>query len=285
MTVPIPINPDNILPVFIDILYSRRREITSANLSAFYESPILTRTFRYFISRAVTAANVLSFLRQFLALGLEDDATSLAPLIAPQFLSILRATGSAPFSLTDLYKQVSPRVFAEILKDPQLAPNVSQLTDGDKVRLTDEFGSWKPQLSDADREALAGVVSWIETGSFIHLVRHKCDWVPSVHTRSLYSQILSNRRSALSRFEKELQGSGPFISRWYPFAWLQLISDARVRKVSPTVSLISLVSTLGGMAKSLDPCVRKTVLSFKRISGREVFYGTRPRISQSDDWN
>jgi hypothetical protein len=58
----------------------------------------------------------------------------------------------------------------------------------------------------------------------------------------------------LSKFERELQESAPFISRWYPFAWLQLISDARVRKASPTVGLIGLVSALGGMARSVDPC-------------------------------
>jgi hypothetical protein len=255
-------------------------------MAVFYDSPLLIGTFRYFVRNVVTRENVLCFLRRFLLLGLEDDAINLAPIIAPQFHNLLRPSDSPPpFSLSDLYRDASPKVFAAILCDPQL----SSLSADDKVGLIDEFVSQKNSLSEAEREALSRVVLWTEITSFLHLVKHFCDWVPARNTRSLYSQILTNRRSALSRFDVEIQGAGHSISRWYPFAWLQLIADARVRRVSPTVSLVGLVSTLGGLVRSLDPCafgfvkIFSSVESFaKQFAPKNVFLPNKYFMARAD---
>jgi hypothetical protein len=173
--------------------------------------------------------------------------------------------------LEELFESVSPRLFAAIMSDPQLSEGAAELKDDDKVRLTDNYASRKGVLTEDGREALAKVVDWDSDTAFFHLVKHPCDWVAARCSRGLYARILRNRRASLGRFETELQNGARTVARWYPFAWLQLISDAGVRKVSPTVKLVSLVSTLGGLVKAIDPCAFGFV---------NLFYSVEPFAKQ-----
>jgi hypothetical protein len=275
--VDVPVNPDNLLHDFVSICYSRRCEITCESvpsflkMAVFYESEVLTRAFRHFVAQSVTPENVLTYLRRFLRINLVEDALGLTRLISPEFLSLLNPTSAArpPFSLEELYGVASPRVFAAVLGNCRVP--LSRLTDDEAVRLTDDFVARKSALSAEDCEVLAGVVSWSEPGSFLHLVKHACDWVPARQSRRLYSEILTNRRQALSNFQNELRSGSPRISRWYALAWLQVLADARKRKVSPTISLVNFVSTLGVLARPVDPCAFGFV---------NLFYSVQPFAKQ-----
>jgi hypothetical protein len=71
-------------------------------MAFFNDSPLLIRTFRYFVRTVITPENVISFLPRFVSLGLEDHVIYLSPLIAPQFYHLLRPSDSPPpFSLSD----------------------------------------------------------------------------------------------------------------------------------------------------------------------------------------
>jgi hypothetical protein len=224
-------------------------------MSVFYESDILSQVFRYFVDQATQDRTLLQLSREFHRLNLAEDAVKLAPRIAPHFLRLLKPTKDAPlFTFSELYDSVSPKLFAAILDHPLLKIEARQILTPDRlVGLTDEYVGTRVFSDPEDCEALASVVSWTESDSFLHLVRHKCDWLPSKYSKPLFSEILSRRMRTLGWLLNDAQKSAPIVSRWYAFAWLSTIRDARSARNSPTVSIVEFISTLGGLTRPFNP--------------------------------
>jgi hypothetical protein len=280
MKVAVPVNPSNLLGDFLSIIYSIPCDATFEKIpsllkiAVFYESETITRAMRHFVAEVTGLSTVLPLMRAFIELGLTDDAIQLAPLISSHFIDLISGTSSIPFTLTGVYDIASPKVFAAILSDAQVQK--AGLTDDDKVRIIDEFVARNPISDPADREALASVVSWTEFGSFLHVVRHDCGWLPERFSRPLLSRIIETRRTSLARFEADVRCGAPAASRWYSLAWLQSISDARARSSSPVVDVAEFVATFGGFARTADPCA---------FGFCGVFHSVEPFAAQFDPRN
>jgi hypothetical protein len=284
LTLTLPVNPDNILPRFLDLLYTGDCEITMDTLppllkmAIFYGAPALCDIFRYFVqleiaelplpkpdpSQLIEAMkrendkrrrNLLPFAREFCRLELTDDGIALAPFIAKYVRKLfLPDEKEAPlFKLPDLYASVAPQVFAAILNDPQVRSDDLGLTDDRLVELIDSYVGSR-ELDDADdREALASVVSWTEPDSYRHLVNHRCEWLPAKYARPLLRKIFRHRVLTGDHMGRDVRRTGDLSSRWYLFSWLQAIREAKPVRSSPAVRLLDFVATLGGEAKRFNP--------------------------------
>jgi hypothetical protein len=257
----IPVNPNGILSQFVALLYTGECEISLQTLppllkmALFYESDVLSAVFRYFVQQATQDHTLLQLAREFYRLDLADDAVNLAPQLAPHFARLLNPTKEQRiFTFEELCESVSPKLFAAILKEPVLKSEAREcLCPARLVALIDSYVGDRVFEDLEDLEALASVVSWTEPDSFVHLVKQRCDWLPPKFARPLLSQILTRRKRTLVSFEREAQRAAGSVSRWYPFAWLATLRDARPSRQSPTVSILEFVSTLGGAARRFNP--------------------------------
>jgi hypothetical protein len=224
-------------------------------MTVFSESDVLSQVFRYFVQQATHDRTLLQLARDFHRLRLAEDAVKLAPQIAPHFVRLLKpAKDPSLFTFSELYEAVSPKLFAAILKDPFLKSETKGLITADRlVGLIDDYVGDRVFEDPTDLEALASVVSWTESDSFQHSVRHRCNWLPAKYGRPLFSEVVTRRRRTSLFLAKEAQAAGPLLSRWYAFAWLSTIRDARSVRSSPTVPIVQFISTLGGLAKPFNP--------------------------------
>jgi hypothetical protein len=261
LVLPVPVNPNGILSQFIALLYVGECEISLQTLppllkmAVFYESDILCSVFRYFVQQATQDRTLLQLAREFYRLDLAEDAVKLAPQLAPHFARLLNPTKEQQiFTFEELCESVSPKLFAAILKEPILKSEAREWISPDRlVGLIDRYVGGRVFDDLEDLEALASVVAWTEPDSFLHLVKHRCDWLPPHFARPLLSEVLTRRKRTLVSFEREAQRAAASVSRWYPFAWLATLRDARPSRQSPTVSILEFVSTLGGATRPFNP--------------------------------
>ncbi|OHT12492.1 BTB/POZ domain containing protein [Tritrichomonas foetus] len=253
----LPVNPNNILPQFLDLIYKNYQVINIQNLpyllkmTVFYECKEIAAILKHFYLDATTDQTILYFAEKFIELDLVEDAKALAPKLARHLIGIHRKDPNEIFTIHDIYKSLSPPVFATVLCQEL----VKEIPDAQKVEYIDNFVLYRgKEITDEnDREALAAPVDWTDPAAYQHLVHHVCDWLPPRLARPLLNRILTNRRNLMRTFGKEVKSTtSPKISHWYLYSWAQAVRDALGTRQTPSIDVISFIRTLGGICKPFN---------------------------------
>ncbi|OHT12166.1 BTB/POZ domain containing protein [Tritrichomonas foetus] len=256
-TVTLPVNPNNILDSFLQIIYENYLPITIQNIppllkmAVYYECPSLQVILKNFYLSATNNDTILYFAEKFIELDLLDDAKALAPQLAEHVKRIHNCDPTEKFSITDIYKSLSPQVFAAVFCQESL----KFIPDHEKVRYIDKFVIYRGlEITDEkDREELASPINWSDASAYTHMVHYKCDWLPDKLARPLLNIILNSRRSSITKFRNEIKKSDPKVSRWYPSTWAYAIQEAKIARCSPSVDVVDFIRTLGGLAQPINP--------------------------------
>ena len=277
--VSLPENPENKFGDFLNLLYDQCSTITVKELPCllkiadFYDFLDMKYMLHEFCFEQSNQHTLLYFVEKFLEFDLQEYAISLAPDISVHIENIIKRSESEEFTIQQIYQASSPKVFAasiNSIKD-------SSITPIQKVELLDNFVAFKKiELTDEEREALASPVVWDlneDPAAFLHLLKFPCDWLPSHISRPLLKKILDNRLKIVRDFKKEIsksQDASKVVSRWYPFAWAQEISNSIYFEGTPEINAIEFIRTFGGSAKPINP------MKYGLVS----FFGTEPMTPQ-----
>ena len=256
--VPIPIDPGNRFSDFLDILYKGTAKITSENiplllkLSNFFEVPSLYTIMRKFYLSAIKDDTLLSFVKEFIRLGLIDDAVNLGHDMARKLKDLLDEKDDKNFTKKKFYEAVSPKVLAGVLKDPYL----SSYSDSLKVKLIDEYVGDNEITDPSDCEALSSCIDWKQENAKFHLVNNRCNWLPPEISFDLYKKLLGFRRNTIIKLKKSTKEieENQETSRWYLLSWASKIHDSTLlRDDNPECNVISFIRTVGGMISPINP--------------------------------
>lgn len=260
----VPVNPKNILEQFINLIYTNYADVTILNLplllkmSVFYDCPTITKALQILYHDATNDDTVLYLAKEFISLGLIEDARSLAPSIAMHLKRIHNNEKELRFSIEDLFDSLSPPVFAAVINQDLLKQNGEKelpFTDEDKVRYIDSFVLYhgKEITDEEEKEALASPIDWTSPSAYQFLARHKCDWLPAKIARPLINRIIKNRQALQKYLERGVKKASPEVSRWYIYSWAQSCRNASYEREDPEVNVVDFIRTLGGTTDPIDP--------------------------------
>ena len=266
----INVDPNGYFHEVLTLLYEGHGIITAEKIPPFlkiadyYGIPSLQSALRIMYQEpikghGVNEDNLKTLMKEFVDLGLIDDAKLLAPSFAERFEVLLLNPFNPPntnLTKEDIYAALSPQVFATVLHDKDLREKAI----GNEARLVsiiDEYVAYRKLTitSVADQEALASCINWNVPDAYKYLLSNKCDWLPTRISRPLLKTIITQRSHASQYFKDFTKNPPAKISHWYPFVWCDKVAKADGTKANPVVQIASFVSTLGNLVPQFNPHV------------------------------
>lgn len=263
----LPINPDNKMDEFIQMLYSQEfkmrmsynqeyaiindNTIPMLKIASFYEfkqcETILLNTLDDFCK---THSKDWKFLTPILCKLAEYElvgpAKMIIPYITEDFLKIIKNEHVVHYiNMESLLERVrNGSVYAYLLRQP----NILKATTGEeRIKLIETFYAHFPDISEQERQDLAHneIYNWESKDAYLTLAKYKCEWLPPSISRRIYQAVFSARRATAKNFEKDIKTADQKVNRWYPFSWLSYIADAKQTEKTPEVNIIKFISTFG----------------------------------------
>lgn len=266
---------------FLKFLYSNYLKLDVYNIPALlkiarhYEFLVIGKLLeRFYMDAAQNDDTLIHFVSEFIKYDLESDALLLAPNIALHLFRIEKKDPDEKFTCTQIYQAVTPRVFAEILKeknkleDSKISrdPLRSQLylydpskVDIDKKNILHienyvKLYTEHHELTENDKEYLASVIEWdMEKNSNApsYLIKYKCDWLPANYSQPLIERILKTRNLRIKQFNRNLKQQPDQVSRWFSLSWIRTIKINEAP--NEDLPIIEFIRTIGGTSKPVDP--------------------------------
>ena len=264
----LPVNPNSAMQAVIEAFYSGRLNLTIKNatsilkIGVFYGIDPITQIVRHFIQKNLNPTTALVYAAELINLDLIVDAQKLSKCIAGELHEIVHSPGvPRQISKEQIFKAVSDgRVFASIIKEAIFSKDITDgktvhpaLTEEQKVEIIDEYVGDKDIKIEDEKEQLASAINWDSPNSYKYLVHYKCDWVPPRISRKLLYKILNARRENSKVFKEDSNHANSKLSRWFPFAWIQVTADAIPTKETPLVYVNKFISTFGGCTSPINP--------------------------------
>jgi hypothetical protein len=268
--IPITFDPTGLLSSVVDFLYTSELAVTAdrlpalAAIASYYEMPDLSTLLLDVLACRLTFENVLGLLQGMVTAGLTEYIKVLLPFIAANFRR---------FSQADLFQCATPRVFGQILTDPQFPADFNAPA---RLGVIDSFCETTESLSDDARALLSLAINFEEAGAHACMLNFRCDWLPYRSQRTFLNIILTERRASLHAWEKDQAAVGPaVVGRWCVLQWLASIAQA---EAMAEVDSIRFIGTFGGLSEFIDP-VRYRLIDMAssppiaRYFGAEAFGG------------
>ena len=250
----LPFNPDNIFTDIIQFIYSERLTITTKNMAQLYACATYYKfeKLRFIVSRlfekSLCVENSLFLCSNLIKFGMDEGAVKIASIFANEFSKNLKGEESL-LSIQQIFDCCSPRVLAEILKDPCL----DFVTRNQKVQLIDQFCTNDLVLDDQNKEYLASVIDWTLKDSYKIYLSSQCDWLPSKIQRFILSDAFNARKNTLKSLSSTSNHTPRKFGNWYLLSWLTALSKGEVSEKPPEVEAIKFMTTLGISDTRYDP--------------------------------
>ena len=290
-------------------------------IASFYQCDSLRKVLEVSFPDFLNTTTVLPFAKQFSKFEINELNGLLSKTIAEVLIQVLRPSSShssLQFTKRDIFESINPSLLSTVLKEP-IYDDI--LSDDDKLSIIDEYISERTKsltdinqfLTPADRECLTSIFNWepsvsqnsgnnddnsnnnqnesdsgasVSSNDLIHrLARHNCDWLSFSISRKILSSLINSRRSSLRSFLTEItNSSSQSFSRWYPFSWLSGIRESLPITSSPQVSLVRLISSLGGETKLFNPQAYGLLTTFSSVEPISPDYDSRNILDDSPSY-
>ena len=266
LPIEIPEDPGEVFGSFLKFLYTGQIDVTDKNIVELLKVAVVLdcesfkRAMHYLVRQIADEENVLELCERLTKQGMTDDALELADKAANVFMILMKSNdtefakvGKTTVSMNTVIESLAPRVFAKTLR---IANEKERMEDIRKVELIDRYAQAKAVTCPQDQEELACLIDWKDPQAYTYLIQFKCDWVPPKYTRHLFTKILTYRQATVKAFRSQANKvKGSNVSRWFVAGWCTALSEAKkcTVKFPPKHDIFKFVTTLGGVAKSLDP--------------------------------
>lgn len=269
----LPVDPDNKINDFLELLYNQRIKLTVDNaipllkIVDYYEAFAFIPIILNYIANIANSnckdnfSIVMKFASTMIDNGIQKYANVLAAKLAHYFDLYYRSTDvNDEANLIRVYESCNDgRIFAQILLQLDLNSK-SQLSEAEKATILDRFTLFARSnpLTAEEKEALSDnrIIDWANENSVQWILNYKCDWLASTKSRSLYKKVLDGRRAVANKFNqnvsKELSDKTK-VSRWYTFSWITATAKCMNVNNVPEVNAVKFISTLGGLVDWVDP--------------------------------
>lgn len=259
----LPCNPDNAFQDIFKLLQLGEIKLTLNNIIQllkvldFYEIDHYRKEMEIFLKDSVNSSIFMNFVDKCKELDFPGGCDIIMHTIVDNL--VIPDMGLVPISVQRLLYRCHPITFAKILKHQSHV----NMTDKRKASLIDDYIHHQFEISEDQRYAFAKVINWDDPNSYQLFYENNINWCPpSVarpHIRKALKCRLNSTKIFADRVKEKIANTSPLqedkksISRWYPFQWVNFISNASLENKDPKYSLIDFITKLGQLNIPIDP--------------------------------
>ena len=280
---------DTIFSDVIDFLYSRKIEMTEANMipvwamSYMYGIDTLKKITTEFIEENIKSADeirILNYTKPFLSYCVDQSKAEIFPSLKENYEKLVEASDILAKVVAKLFSKIDTKDICNCITARMLAQVLAAITEDDSKKKIQEFQSMDDfkisiidsyaksrEISLEDRKKLTAVINWDIQNSHLYFARHDCEWVSPEVARSKVSMILNNRRKSAVAVEEKINTlKDSCFHHFGVYQLFQLIVSSKGEKEISDCDLLKSLGTLWGSCKQFNPSLYRLVMPYKHMS-------------------